>query len=677
MPLKPGKRPLLARWKPYQTVRASTDEINYWWAQADWGVAIICGAVSGNLEAIDFDKAELFGQWKALVDTELPGLVDTLTRHQTPRPGIHVVYRCEEIGGNETLAQEPSETADPNTGIVKPKTLIETRGEGGYIVGPGSPASTHLSCRLYEHVSGPRLAHEPPVTITPAEREAMFRHARSFSTWTGHENDHLKGSQGLPGASERHLPGPASPRAPGSGGSTARPGDDYNQRATWADTIEPHGWTVDHQTGDVVHWCRPGKTGGGTSATTGYCTSTAGGGDLLSVFSSNAYPFEAGKSYSKFSAFTLLNYGAGEFSDAARALAELGYGGDGYGEDEYDGVEVVLPARPPERDGANANANATIIRSPSIGGDGAALTPACGNTDEDKGKCFTDAAEWIAANQEDRETKVAALVWEARNDFSRYPCDSPYGIGIGCESESFILCRRCGKWSCTGCEHLNIFEWESNILLRLPLGEVYTDTFSRDAWRRYGAKRVKRHSGNYFRAIDGNLKRFYVVAEKPFPGSAPTLRKDAIKHLGECLRDSSIARKRIASSRGWRLARPKRKKKKKGEKSKYARTRIIRLPIPGKRIDAIAAANNCRVSRPPTPEKHKPKETSRIKFGHPAGWKMDNVRAFHDQIATGEEPLYGAGLLEDLDWLEDDVSERRQAAFDVVLNGELDLALSG
>ena len=66
-------------------------------------------------------------------------------------------------------------------------------------------------------------------------------------------------------------------------------------------------------------WRWPGKSHG-TSATVNY-----GGADLLHVFSQNAAPFEAAKSYSKFAAFALLNYG-GDFRAASAALRAAGYG---------------------------------------------------------------------------------------------------------------------------------------------------------------------------------------------------------------------------------------------------------------------------------------------------------------------------------------------------------------
>lgn len=101
-----------------------------------------------------------------------------------------------------------------------------------------------------------------------------------------------------------------------------RPGDEYNRRGDWSGLLERHGWKVDHTSGDVTRWTRPGK-GHGVSATTGKCK-TDGGGDLLYVFSSNAAPFEADTAYSKFAAYALLEHG-GDFEKAASDLRRQGY----------------------------------------------------------------------------------------------------------------------------------------------------------------------------------------------------------------------------------------------------------------------------------------------------------------------------------------------------------------
>ena len=62
------KRPAVVTWKPYQSRRAKTAEIDAWFGHPQDAVCIITGAVSGNLEMIDFDHgAELFDAWRTLV----------------------------------------------------------------------------------------------------------------------------------------------------------------------------------------------------------------------------------------------------------------------------------------------------------------------------------------------------------------------------------------------------------------------------------------------------------------------------------------------------------------------------------------------------------------------------------------------------------------------------------
>jgi hypothetical protein len=102
-----------------------------------------------------------------------------------------------------------------------------------------------------------------------------------------------------------------------------QPGTDFNNRVSWAEILEPAGWKIARQRDKEICWTRPGKNDG-VSATTGYCKGDKSG-DLLYIFSSNAPPFESGTSYSKFYAFAILNH-AGDFSAAAKDLAEKGYG---------------------------------------------------------------------------------------------------------------------------------------------------------------------------------------------------------------------------------------------------------------------------------------------------------------------------------------------------------------
>lgn len=146
---------------------------------------------------------------------------------------------------------------------------------------------------------------------------------------------------------------PTQVKAPAAAPSDARgnrPGDDFNRRATWAEILEPHGWQVARTSGDVTYWTRPGKDPRhGCSATTGKCSSEAGG-DLLYVFSANAGPLDNERAYSKFSALAVLNHG-GDWSAAARELGEKGYG-ERSPELQMKAVQLVTPTPqlPPDDD---------------------------------------------------------------------------------------------------------------------------------------------------------------------------------------------------------------------------------------------------------------------------------------------------------------------------------------
>jgi Bifunctional DNA primase/polymerase, N-terminal/Domain of unknown function (DUF927) len=300
-----GSKAPVVQWEPYKFERASEDQAKAWWSDGQYGIAVVCGAVSGNAECIDIDRGALVTPWSDLVESQAPGLTARLCGIRTPRDGsgCHVWYRCPSvtIPGSDKLARERG--INPDTGKERLDTLIETRGEGGYALAPGSPPACHETGRPYEHVVGPPL-HELP-TISAAERQLLIDAARSFDR-CGADNQQR----------------PVNPESNGA----LRPGDDYDLRGPeWSAILGPHGWTLAHTRGDgALYWRRPDKGGPGWSATTGFCVG-ADGADLLYVFSSSAAPFEDRKSYGKFAAVALLDYG-GDFSAAARALAQQGYG---------------------------------------------------------------------------------------------------------------------------------------------------------------------------------------------------------------------------------------------------------------------------------------------------------------------------------------------------------------
>ena len=124
------KRPAVASWKKYQSRPPEPMELETLFSTACDGVCLVAGAVSGNLELIDFDQAgELFDAWSSTIPKELYA---RLAIELSQSGGRHVVYRCEmEVGGSLKLAQR---CTDGNV-----VTLIETRGEGGLFLCAPTP----------------------------------------------------------------------------------------------------------------------------------------------------------------------------------------------------------------------------------------------------------------------------------------------------------------------------------------------------------------------------------------------------------------------------------------------------------------------------------------------------------------------------------------------------------
>jgi hypothetical protein len=296
----PAKRPAVGAWKAYQAHLPTAAEVGAWFANPHQACCLICGAVSGNLELIDFDCAgEAFDAWARLVSADAPGLLARLVMESTPSGGWHVAYRCAEpVSGNLKLAQrrdyldgpaevvrfgkacQPRKDRDGRWHVVL--TQVETRGEGGLFLCAPTPS--------YVLVQGDFTAL--PV-LSAAEREVLLRCAWALN-------------QVLP---EQVDPPPSLATA------DDRPGDDFNRRADFGALLRHHGWSL-VQDGENQHWCRPGKSGS-TSATLK--------DGALYVFSSNAAPFEPNRAYSPFAAYALLEH-QGDFQAAATELRRSGYG---------------------------------------------------------------------------------------------------------------------------------------------------------------------------------------------------------------------------------------------------------------------------------------------------------------------------------------------------------------
>ncbi len=134
------------------------------------------GAISGGLEVIDFDTIDLAEPWMAAVSQQRSGLLDRLVLVLTPRPGLHAYFRSLACERNQKLAQRLE--VNPENGKLETKTLIETRGQGGYVLRPGSPGCCHPTGRQYTYLIGQNVTQI--ATITAEERALLISTARSF-----------------------------------------------------------------------------------------------------------------------------------------------------------------------------------------------------------------------------------------------------------------------------------------------------------------------------------------------------------------------------------------------------------------------------------------------------------------------------------------------------------------
>jgi putative DNA primase/helicase len=296
-------------WKTYQDQPASEAVVTEWFTSGRYdGIGVICGAVSGHLELFEVEGravTETLPAFRdAMRDNGYSDLWDRLNGgflEQSPSGGMHWLFRVDgEARRNLKLARRPATDAElAQDPADKVKVLLETRGEGGYVVVAPSAGRTHPTGNAWTILVG-SPATIP--TITADERDALHAIASMFDT--------------MPAAE------PVQPSMSFGGTSSGtRPGDDFNQRASWDDILTPQGWTkAKHFGGNCYGWVRPGKnTRDGISATTG-----RNDGDNLFVFSSST-EFDTERPYSKFSAYTLLEWN-GDYSSAAKQLRADGYG---------------------------------------------------------------------------------------------------------------------------------------------------------------------------------------------------------------------------------------------------------------------------------------------------------------------------------------------------------------
>ncbi len=318
-----GSKAPFGEWKQYQGRLPTDEELLAWHRAGTSGLGIVCGRTDcGDGCGIEMfepeGRAVREGIWDEFLDriaeAGLTGCWERIAagyHEKTPGGGTHYYWLCTEYSGNIKLAtrlandEELAENPDD-----KYKTLLETRGRGGYSVAAPTPGSFHESGRPWTS----EVLPETIIVITPEEREGILGCARACSKVPkGAIHEHPERMK------HETLSGPD--RSPAGLPLRTRPGDVFNQRGPdWSEILEPRGWRLAREEADGTrHWTRPGKAGG-TSATTG---NPQHEGDKFHVFTSST-EFEPDTPYSKFAAYAILEYD-GDFSAAAAHLVRHGY----------------------------------------------------------------------------------------------------------------------------------------------------------------------------------------------------------------------------------------------------------------------------------------------------------------------------------------------------------------
>jgi len=284
-----NKRAILP-WKAYSenliSPEALTRQINSAGAE---GIAVICGAVSGNLEVIDFDlKNDLTGDLMERYFDRLPAsLIAKLPIVRTRSGGFHIYYRCECIEGNQKLASRPASPGELiDTPHLKQLCIIETRGNNGYVVAPPTDGYIYRENKFI-----PILSLDERDTLLDAARFFMEVHTEERAKFV---------ETGTP--------------------FILSPFEDYNQKADPVSLLLRHGWTLDTKTknAEKVFLVRPGVTSAPNSGNVLLSTK-------LFYCWSTSTEFKAEKAYSPAAVYATLEHG-GDYSAASKQLIKEGYG---------------------------------------------------------------------------------------------------------------------------------------------------------------------------------------------------------------------------------------------------------------------------------------------------------------------------------------------------------------
>jgi hypothetical protein len=293
-PTKPdGKRPL-CQWKQYQKEQTRQD-IQKLFSTNVGGIALLTG---NGIEVIDVDLKYALHPTKfeleffdALFNVLGFDCYDSLILSKTVSGGYHIIYRTNIAEGNQKLASRYTTDKEKKNEHDKTRVLLETRGEGGYILIPITEGYR------YDNI-------QKDVTKLPFlddfQRNAIINVCKSF--------DEL---------GEIYKQKASTPIEVTGGNKTTI--EAFNEAHTPTEFIEAAGWQHKYTRGNDEYYVRAGKDlREGIGA--GYNSEK----NLLYVFTSSTQ-FEPNKAYNAFQTYSYLNHD-GDYKAAAKELYHKGYG---------------------------------------------------------------------------------------------------------------------------------------------------------------------------------------------------------------------------------------------------------------------------------------------------------------------------------------------------------------
>ena len=284
IPVDENKKPYnghtgkILEWGKYQKEKI----VNNGLFEGATGIAIVCGAISGNIECLDIDikndkKGTLWQEFEKLIQEHLSHIDFVI--QGTKSAGYHFYYKCDE-----TATKALAKNAEGDV-------ILETRGSGALATVAPTPGY-----RLIKN----KFSNVP--VISKEDRALLFRICESFNEYVD-EKEYVRPEKKEKNWLSTH----------------ESPFKDFNERGDGLAYLEKHGWEILYKKGHKIFLRRPGSKSKVPHATYNHIP------NCLYPFSTNSYPFEDRKAYDNAAIFCLLECN-NDWKETYKHLLDMGFG---------------------------------------------------------------------------------------------------------------------------------------------------------------------------------------------------------------------------------------------------------------------------------------------------------------------------------------------------------------